>query len=168
MATRFPFFDLTRQYKELKPQIMATVEGVFDKRGFVMGDEVTGFEKEMAEMLHVKHAITCSSGTDALVLALKTLGVKPGDEVLTVPFSFFASTSSILLCEAKPVFVDIEPDSYNLDPSLLEKSLTKKTKAILPVHLFGQCAEMEGILSFAKKKGLPVIEDAAQSIGAKY
>jgi dTDP-4-amino-4,6-dideoxygalactose transaminase len=168
MTALFPFFDLTRQYKQLKPQIMATVERVFDKQGFVMGDEVTNFEKEIAQFLNVKHAVTCSSGTDALVLGLKTLGVRPGDEVLTVPFSFFASTSAILLIEAKPVFVDIEPTTFNMDPTLLERALTKNTKAILPVHLFGQCAEMEGILSFAKKHGLPILEDAAQSVGAKY
>ncbi len=168
MANRFPFFDLTRQFKTIKPQVMEAVERVFDKQGFVMGDEVTGLESDLARMMNVKHAITCSSGTDALVLAIKALDIRPGDEIITVPFSFFASTSAILLTEAKPVFVDIEPISFNMNQELLESALTKKTRAILPVHLFGQCADMDGILSFAKKHGLKVIEDGAQAIGAKY
>jgi dTDP-4-amino-4,6-dideoxygalactose transaminase len=147
---------------------MKVVEKVFDQQGFVGGDEIACLETELAKMLGVKHAVTCGSGTDALVLALKTLGLRPGDEVITTPFSFFASTSSILLCEAKPVFVDIDPVTFNLEPRLLEKALTSKTKIIMPVHLFGQTAEMEGLLSFAKNNGLKVLEDGAQSIGAKY
>jgi len=165
---KFPFFDLTRQFKTIKPDVMKAVGRAFDKQAFVMGEEVTGLESELAQFLDVKHAITCSSGTDALVLAIKALDVRPGDEIITVPFSFFASTSAILLAGAKPVFVDIESTGFNLDPTLLEKALTKKTKAILPVHLFGQCAEMDEILNFGKHHGLKVIEDGAQAIGAKY
>lgn len=165
---KFPFFDLTRQYQTLKEEVEPVISKIFEKQAFVMGDEVSLFEKEVAHYMGVKHAITCSSGTDALVLALKAMNIKSGDEILTTPFSFFASTSSILLCDAKPVFVDIERENYNLDPSKLEKALTKKTKGIMPVHLFGQCADMEPIMSFAKKHGLFVLEDAAQSIGAKY
>ncbi|MBK9292995.1 MAG: DegT/DnrJ/EryC1/StrS family aminotransferase [Oligoflexia bacterium] len=165
---KFPFFDLTRQYQTLKEEVEPVILKIFEKQAFVMGDEVSFFERDVAKYIGVKHAITCSSGTDALVLALKALGIKPGDEVLTTPYSFFASTSAILLCEARPVFVDIKRDGYNLDPTKLEGALTKKTKGILPVHLFGQCADMEAILAFAKKHNLFVLEDAAQSIGAKY
>ncbi len=165
---KFPFFDLTRQYQTIKDEVMASMTQIFEKQAFVMGNEVVQLEKELADYMGVKHAVTCSSGTDALVLALKTLGIKRDDEIITVPFSFFASTSSILLAEAKPLFVDIEGEHFNLDPTKLEKALTKKTKGIMPVHLFGQCANMEPILSFAKKHGLFVIEDAAQAIGAKY
>lgn len=165
---QFPFFDLTRQYQTIKDEIQPLVASIFEKQAFVMGAEVEGLEKELAAYIGVKHAITCGSGTDALVLALKTMGIKPGDEVLTVPFSFFASTSSILLCEARPVFVDIEGEHFNMNPRELEKALTSRTKAIMPVHLFGQCADMEPIMAFAKKHGLMVLEDAAQSIGAKY
>ena len=168
MAYQFPFFDLTRQYQTLKPQILETVARIFEKQTFVMGDEVLNFEKEMAQFIGVRHAVTCGSGTEALILALKALDVGPGDDVLTTPFSFFASTSSILLAGANPVFADIEPETYNLDTSKLERALTKKTKAILPVHLFGQTAEMEPLMAFAKKHGLMVLEDAAQSLGAKY
>ncbi len=165
---KFPFFDLTRQYQTLKEEMMPIVQRTFEKQAFVMGEEVTLLEKELAEFIGVKHAITCGSGTDALVLAMKAMGVKPGDEIMTPPFSFFASTSSILLCEALPVFVDVDPYNFTMDPKNLEKSLTKKTKGIMPVHLFGQCADMEPILAFAKKHGLFVLEDFAQSIGAKY
>lgn len=165
---RFPFFDLTRQYQGLKNDVMKSVQQVFEKQAFVMGEEVTSFEAEVGRYMGAKHAITCSSGTDALVLALKTLGIGPGDDVLTTPFSFFASTSSILLAGARPVFSDIDPLTFNLNPSLLEKALTPKTKAIMVVHLFGQCADMDPIVAFARKRGLRVIEDAAQSIGARY
>ena len=122
MAYQFPFFDLTRQYQTLKPQILETVARIFEKQTFVMGDEVLNFEKEMAQFIGVRHAVTCGSGTEALILALKALDVVPGDDVLTTPFSFFASTSSILLAGANPVFADIEPETYNLDTSKLERA----------------------------------------------
>lgn len=168
LTPKFPFFDLTRQYETLKQEILPVVHKVFEKQAFVMGEEVTQFEKEVADYIGVKYAVTCSSGTDALVLALKTLGIGPGDEVITPPFSFFASTSSILLCGAKPIFVDIEPKHFNLDPEKVAAAITPRTKAIMPVHLFGQCADMDPILKVAKSKGIAVVEDFAQSIGAKY
>jgi dTDP-4-amino-4,6-dideoxygalactose transaminase len=166
--TRFPFFDLTRQFQTIKTEVNEVVQKVFEKQAFVMGDEVSSLEAELAKYIGVKHAITCSSGTDALVLALKALDVGPGDEVITPAFSFFASTSSILLTGARPVFADVDPKTFNIDPEQLSKIMTKKTKAIMPVHLFGQCAEMDAIHSFASQKGLAVVEDFAQSIGAKY
>lgn len=165
---RFPFFDLTRQYKDIKNEVQETVLRVFDKQAFVMGDEVTGLEAELARYIGVKHAVTCGSGTDALVLALKALDIGPGDEVITPGFSFFASTSSILLTGAKPVFADVDPSTFNIETKNLNKLVTKKTKAIMPVHLFGQCAEMDPLMSFAESAGIPVVEDFAQSIGAKY
>lgn len=168
MASLFPFFDLTRQYKSLKPQILETVSRTFEKQAFVMGDEILGLEKELAAAIGVKHALTCASGTEALVVALKALGIGPGDEVITTPFSFFASTSSILLAGARPVFVDIENETYNINSLLVEKAITKKTKAILPVHLFGQCADMKAIMAIAAKHRLHVLEDAAQSIFARF
>jgi dTDP-4-amino-4,6-dideoxygalactose transaminase len=154
LTPKFPFFDLTRQYETLKQEILPVVHKVFEKQAFVMGEEVTQFEKEVADYIGVKYAVTCSSGTDALVLALKTLGIGPGDEVITPPFSFFASTSSILLCGAKPIFVDIEPKHFNLDPEKVAAAITPRTKAIMPVHLFGQCADMDPILKVAKSKGI--------------
>jgi dTDP-4-amino-4,6-dideoxygalactose transaminase len=165
---RFPFFDLTRQYTQIKSEVMTKVTEVFDKQAFVMGDEVTKLESELSEYIGVKHSITCSSGTDALVLALKALDIGSGDEVITTPFSFFASTSSILLAGGTPTFGDIDPDTFCLDSKSLEKVLTKKTKAIMPVHLFGQCADMEAINSFAEKHSIPVIEDFAQALGSKF
>jgi dTDP-4-amino-4,6-dideoxygalactose transaminase len=166
--SQFPFFDLTRQHQTIKNEVMEVVARVFEKQAFVMGDEVTQLENELARYMGVKHVVTCANGTDALVLALKAMGIGEGDEVLTTPFSFFASTSSILLAGAKPVFVDIDPATFNIDPGALTKALTEKTKAIMPVHLFGQCAEMDAIMSFAKRYNLLVLEDAAQSIGARY
>jgi dTDP-4-amino-4,6-dideoxygalactose transaminase len=126
---KFPFFDMTRQYKELKSEIMPVIEKIFDKQGFIGGEEVVGFEKEMAEYLGVKHAISCADGTDALVLALKALDVGHGDEVITPAYSFFASTGAILVAGAKPVFVDIEKDSFNIDPKQIEAKITKKNKS---------------------------------------
>ena len=164
----FPFFDLTRQYETIKPEIMETVTKVFEKQAFVMGDEVLNLEKELAGYIGVKHAVTCSSGTDALVLALKAVGVGAGDEVITPGFSFFASSSSILLAGATPVFADVDPVTFNLEPTTLKKLVTKKTKAIMPVHLFGQCADMDAINEFSSSHDLFVIEDFAQALGAQY
>ncbi len=164
----FPFFDLTRQYQGIKNEVQPVIQAIFERQSFVMGEEVTKLESELSQYMGVKHAITCSSGTDALVLSLKALGIGEGDEVITPAFSFFASTSSVLLAGARPVFADIEPRTFNIDIKNLETALTRKTKAIMPVHLFGQCADMEMVLSFANKHGLVVIEDAAQAIGATF
>jgi len=165
---KFPFFDLTRQYATLKSEILPQIETLLDKQSLVMGEVVSQFEKEIADWIGVKHAITCASGSDAIILPLKVLGVKPGDEVITTPYSFFISTGAILWLEAKPVFVDINPETYNIHPDGIERLITKKTKAILPVHLYGQMAEMNYIMNISKTTGVPVLEDFAQSIGAKH
>lgn len=147
---------------------MSRLEKIFDQQSFILGEEVLNFEQEMAQWIGVKHAITVSTGTDSLILeALKAMGVGPGDEVITTPFSFFASTGAILWVGAKPVFVDIESKSFNIDCSQISKAITSKTKCIMPVHLYGQCADMGPIMDIAQKHNLMVLEDFAQSIGAK-
>jgi dTDP-4-amino-4,6-dideoxygalactose transaminase len=168
MANKLPFFDVSRQFAPLKTEVMQKFGELMDKQAFILGETVAKFEKDLAEWIGVKHAITISNGTEALVVALRALGVGHGDEVITTPFSFFASTGCILLAGAKPVFVDIDPKTYNINTSLIEKAITKNTKCILPVHLYGQCADMDPILAIAKKHNLPVLEDFAQSIGAEY
>jgi len=165
---RFPFFDLTRQYQTIKNEVMEVIPKLFEKQTFIGGEEVVNLEKELAAYVGVKHAITCSDGTDALIIALHALDIGPGDEVITPAYSFFASTGSILACHARPVFVDIDPHTFNIDPKLIESKITLKTKAIMPVHLFGQCADMESVMSIANKHQIPVVEDAAQAIGARY
>ena len=147
---------------------MAAAIRVLESQHFILGTEVKLFEEEIAGKLGVKHAIGCASGTDALILSLMAADIKPGDEVITTPFSFIATAGSIAHIGAKPVFVDIDPDSYNLDPSLIEAAITEKTRAIIPVHLFGLPADMAPILEIARHHRLTVIEDAAQAIGARY
>jgi dTDP-4-amino-4,6-dideoxygalactose transaminase len=169
-----PILNLTRQYEQLKDRIDEALIRVAASGHYILGPEVRAFEEEMARYLGVKHVIGCANGTDALYLALKTLkiGDNPGsdrrDEVITTPFSFMATSESIVRAGAKPVFVDIEPDSMNLDVTLLEAAITPRTKAILPVHIFGQPANMDDILRIAKAHGLAVIEDCAQAIGSEY
>ncbi len=162
------FIDLKKQYQLLERDILESIKTVLDHGQYIMGPEVTQLEQQLAAFVGVKHAIVNSSGTDALFMALLALDIKPGDEVITSPFSFFATAEVIALCHAIPVFVDIDPVTYNLDPNHLEKAITSKTKAILPVNLFGQCADMDAINAIAAKYNLPVIEDAAQSFGALY
>jgi dTDP-4-amino-4,6-dideoxygalactose transaminase len=171
VATRtapVPVIDLTRYDPALRHEIARAVEAVFASGRFVMGPAHEAFEKSLAERLSVKHAIGVSSGTDALLVALMALGVGPGDEVATSPFSFFASAGVIDRLGARPVFVDIDPLSFNLDPSRLEAALTPRTKAIQPVHLYGQCADMGPIMEIARRRGIPVLEDACQAIAAEY
>ncbi len=163
-----PLLDLSRQYAYLKPELDKAVINVLTHGRFILGPEVAELEKQIASYCKTKYAIGVASGTDALLIALHACGVGPGDEVITSNFSFFASAGVISRLGATPVFVDIEPDSYNLDPNLLEQAITKKTKVIMPVHLFGQMADMDPILDIARKHGLKVIEDGAQSIGAEY
>jgi len=163
-----PLLDLKRQYKELKPEMDRAVLDVLAHCGFVLGPEVKRLEAELAKLSGVKHGVGVASGTDALLIALRAVGVEPGDEVITTPFSFFATAGVISRLGARPVFVDIEADSYNIDPDLIEAAITSKTKAIIPVHLFGQVADMDPILAIAKKHQVAVIEDAAQAIGAQY
>jgi len=162
------FLDLTAQYKSIKKEIDEAVKRVLESTVFIGGKEVEEFEKEVAEFCGVKYAIGVNSGTDALFLSLRALGIGPGDEVITTPFTFIATAGVIANCGAKPVFVDIDPEIFNIDPSKIEKAITKKTKAILPVHLFGQMADMDRIMRIAKKHKLYVVEDAAQAMGAKY
>lgn len=163
-----PLLDLVRQYKSIEPQVNSAIAEVLSTQHFILGPKVTDLEKKIAEYCGAKYASACASGTDAILLALMALGVGPGDEVITTPFTFFATAGCISRLCAKPVFVDIEPDTYNMDPDLLERAITKRTKAIIPVHLFGQCADMDRINAVAGKHGVPVVEDAAQAIGSQY
>lgn len=168
VETRIPILDLTPEIEALWPDLQAAIARVVRSGRFIMGPEVAAFEQEMAAYLGVKHALGVNSGTDALVIALKALGIGPGDEVITTPFTFFATAESISNVGARPVFVDVEPDSYNLDPARLEAALTTRTRAIMPVHLFGRPVEMQPVLDLADTHGLFVLEDCAQSIGAAY
>lgn len=163
-----PLLDLSRQYEYLKPELDQAVVNVLTHGWFILGPEVKELEEKVAELSHVKYAAGVASGTDALLLALHACGVQPGDEVITTDFSFFATAGVISRLGAKPVLVDIEPDTYNIDPNLIEAAITDKTKAIVPVHLFGQVADMDPIMEIARKHGLKVVEDAAQAIGAEY
>ena len=164
---KVPLLDLSEQNTSLRPEIEAALGRVLDTNAFILGGEVKELENELAEYCSTKHAIGCASGSDALLLALMAVGVGPEDEVITTPYSFFATVSSITRLGAKPVFVDIEPDTYNLDISQVEAAITDRTKAIEPVHLYGQCADMKALNEVAKERGVPVIEDAAQAIGAE-
>jgi len=165
---KFPFFDVSRQYQPIKNQVLEKFSELLEKQAFILGETVQNFEKDVADWMDAKHAVTVSNGTDALVLALRALDVQHGDEVITSPYSFFASTGAILLVGAKPVFVDIDPKTFNINTQLIEDKITPKTKVILPVHLYGQCADMDPILEIAKKHKIKVLEDFAQSIGATY
>lgn len=160
--------DLKRQYESIREEINKAVLEVIASQSFVLGPFVESFENSIAGFCSVKHAIGVSSGTDAILLALMACGVKSGDEVITTPFTFFATAGSIARLGAVPVFVDIDSATYNIDVNKIAPVVNKKTKAILPVHLYGQCANMDAILEIARANGLMVIEDAAQSIGAVY
>lgn len=163
-----PLLDLKAQYATIKHEIRSALDAVFENQAFIMGREVELLEQEIADYCQVPHAIACASGSDALLLALMALDVKPDDEVITVPYTFFATGGSIARLGARPVFVDIDPHSFNINPALIEEKITSKTRAILPVHLFGQCAEMDAINDIAGRHNLPVIEDAAQAIGSEW
>lgn len=163
-----PILNLTRQYEQLKEKIDQALIRVAASGHYILGPEVTAFEREMADYLGVKHVIGCANGTDALFLALKALKVGPGHEVITTPFSYMATSESIVRAGARPVFVDIEPDTMNFDVQKLEAAITTNTKAILPVHIFGQAVKMDEVKQIAKAHHLSVIEDCAQAIGSEY
>jgi len=163
-----PFIDLKAQYHSIKPEIDAAISRVLESSEFVLGKEVAAFEEEFARYCRVKHAIGVNSGTSALHLALLAAGIGSGHEVITVPFTFVATVATICQTGARPVFVDIEPESLTMNPNALEAAITDKTKAIVPVHLFGQPADMDPILEIARRFSLVVIEDAAQAHGAEY
>ena len=163
-----PFIDLQKQQNVIRPQLEKNIHTVLQHGRYIMGPEIGALEERLADYVGVRHAIGVSSGTDALLIAMMALGVGHGDEVITTPFSFIATAETIVLLGAKPVFVDIDPKTYNLDPSLLEAAITEKTRVIMPVSLFGQCADYDAINAVAEKHGLPVIEDGCQSFGATY
>lgn len=163
-----PLLDLKAQYATIRDEVLRVTEEVYESQYFILGKRVDDFERDFAAYCHSKHAIGVSSGTDALLVALMVLGIKPGDEVIVPAYSFFATAGVVDRVGATPVFVDIDLADYNIDPQLIERKITKRTKAIMPVHLYGQTAAMGEINAIAKKHGIPVIEDAAQAVGAAY
>ncbi len=160
--------DLSGQYKKIKPQVDAAIREVIDSTAFINGSAVKRFQKHLAEYLQVKHVITCGNGTDALQLALMSLNLQPGDEVITTSFTFIATAEVIALLKLTPVLVDVLPDTYNIDPEAVKKAITPRTKAIIPVHLFGQTADMQRIMEVADENNLFVVEDTAQALGADF
>lgn len=163
-----PLLNLKRQYKDIEEEVNANVLECFKNAQYIMGENVKRFEKEIAEKIGVKHAITVGNGTDALIIALKSLGIKEGDEVITTDYTFFATAEAIRFVGATPVFCDVELDTYNIDPSQIEEKITDKTKAIICVHLFGNACKMDEINDIAKRHNLYVVEDAAQAINSQY
>ncbi|MBE7549765.1 MAG: DegT/DnrJ/EryC1/StrS family aminotransferase [Anaerolineales bacterium] len=163
-----PLLDLKPQYASIKEEIQAAISRVCDSQYFIMGPEVSELESELAVYCQTKFALGVSSGTDALILALMAINLKPGDEVITTPYTFFATAGSVARLGATAVFADVDPKTYNLDPAQIETRITPKTKAIMPVHLYGQCADMDPIMEIARRHNLYVIEDAAQAIGSEY
>jgi dTDP-4-amino-4,6-dideoxygalactose transaminase len=165
---RVPYLDLKAQYQSIKPEIDAAISNVLDSCQFVLGSEVAAFEQEFAAYSGATECVAVNSGTSALHLALLAGGVGPGDEVITVPYTFVASVAAVIYAGARPVLVDIDPHSFNMNPAAIEAAITPRTKAIMPVHLYGQPADMDPIMEIARRRGLIVIEDAAQAHGAKY
>jgi dTDP-4-amino-4,6-dideoxygalactose transaminase len=165
--TKIPLLDLKAQYSAIRSEIGQAIERVVDSQHFILGPEVEALEKEIASFCHARFAVGVSSGTDALLVALMAIGIGPGDEVITTTYSFFATAGVISRLGARPVFVDIDPKTFNLDSTAVGQKITSRTKAIMPVHLFGQCAAMDPIMEVVKGKSIHVIEDAAQAIGAK-
>ncbi|MBN2191034.1 MAG: DegT/DnrJ/EryC1/StrS family aminotransferase [Candidatus Aureabacteria bacterium] len=163
-----PIIDLGKLYNEIKPEIDSAVSKVIADTKFILGPEVCEIEKKIAEYCRSEYAVGCASGTDAILLSLMSLGIEPGDEIITTPFTFFATAGSISRLGAIPVFVDIDPGTFNLNPELVEMKVTNRTKGILPVHLFGQMVDMDPLMDLKKRYNLFIVEDACQSIGAKY
>lgn len=160
--------DLHGQYLKIKEEVDSAIQGVIDSTAFIRGEDVKAFQDELSHYLDVKYTIACGNGTDALQVAMMALELKPGDEVITTPFTFIATVEVIKLLGLKPVFVDVRPDTFTLDPEQLEQAFSERTRAIVPVHLFGQCADMGAILEFARNRDLYIIEDNAQALGADY
>lgn len=165
---KIPLLDLKKQYQNIKDEVDQAILAILESGNYIMAENVQLFEKEFSEYIGVKHAIAVGNGTDALIIALKALGIKSGDEVITTPFTFFATAEAISFVGAIPVFIDIERDTYNIDVTKIEAKITKNTKAIIPVHIFGLCADMNSINEIAKKNNIYVIEDACQAAGATY
>lgn len=163
---KVPLIDLSGQHQSLRPELLDALAKVIDSQQFVLGSEVASLEEEIARYSTTKFAIGCASGSDALLLALMALDIKAGDEVITTPFTFFATGSAIARLGARPQFVDIDPLTYNIDPARVEAAITERTRAILPVHMYGQCADMDPLLEIARRHDLPIVEDCAQAIGA--
>ena len=164
----FPFLDLKAQFDDIKNEVMEAVSRVFEDQRFILGPEVELLENEIAALVGARAAVGCASGSDALLLSLKALGIGPGDEVITTPFTFVATVGSMARAGARPVLIDIRPDTFNLDSNLIEAAISSRTRAILPVHLFGLAADLDPILQLAEAHRLAVVEDAAQAIGACY
>lgn len=162
-----PLLDLVAQYRAIKDDVLAAMMPVIERQGFIMGAEVGRLEEAVARLSHTKHGVACASGTDALLLPLKALDLKPGDEVITTAFTFFATAGTVHNAGATPVFVDIDPETFNISPEAIEAAITPRTRAIIAVHLFGQMAPVERILPIARRHNLALIEDAAQAIGAR-
>jgi dTDP-4-amino-4,6-dideoxygalactose transaminase len=168
MKTKVPFFDLTAQFKSIEEEIKSALDGVFETQQFILGSQVQALEEKIAQYCRTRYAMGVASGSDALLLSLIALGIGTGDEVLMPSFTFFATAGSVSRLGAIPAFVDINPETYNIDPSKIGEKITARTKAIIPVHLFGQCSDMDPLLQIANAKKLFVIEDAAQALGAEY
>lgn len=168
VAMQFPFLDLQTQFATLRSEIMQAITGVLESQRCVLGPEVDAFEREVNAYIGSKFAVSCASGSDALLLALMAYEIGAGDEVITTPFTFVATAGSIARLGARPVFVDIDPITFNLDPAAVERVITPRTRAIMPVHLFGLSADMDTLMAVANARNIPVVEDAAQAIGARY
>lgn len=168
MTEKIPLLDLHAQFRTIESEVREAIDRVFSSQHFILGPEVEALEAELAPYVGCKYGIGVTSGSDALLIALMVMGIGPGDEVVTSPYTFFATAGAIVRLGAKPVFVDIEPDSFNIDPQKLEAVWTSRTKAVIPIHLFGQAADMAPIMKLCATKKIPIIEDAAQAIGTEY
>lgn len=164
---KVPLLDLHAEYESLRAEVLSAVERVLESQQFILGPEVAALEEEVASYTGARYAIGCASGSDALLLALMALDIGAGDEVITTPYSFFATASAITRLGARPVFVDVDPRTFNLSTALVEDAITPATRAIMPVHLYGQCAEMDALMQLSRRHNLPLVEDAAQAIGAE-